>query len=156
MRRKAKTVIVLSCHVLVLLGLKVAHAAPADNCTGFIAEVNRAYEQSLEVGNAGRVNSFTSYDIVTSDAPEINGELGECRGTWVASDGKYTGGGYCSFKDKDGDTQYLRWEASFPVGTWRSVGGTGKWADNNNSGWIRLVTRDDKRTLLQWGGTCEK
>src|SRR5262249_51185400 len=104
------------------------------------------------------MRSFTSYDIITSnDDPAANGRLGECRGTWLVSAGGVpTGHGYCSFQDKDGEVEYIQWDTSPSGGTWKGVGGTGKWADRANSGWTKLIAHDANRTLLQWGGTCAR
>ena len=147
----------LPCAMVVLLGLGLCQASHADNCSGYIAEFNNSYDQSLELVQANLMNSFNSYDIMTSnDYPNYNGQMGECHGAWlVTSDGKSSGTGSCAFSDKDGDTEYVQWESSTEGGTWKHVGGTGKWVGKHNSGWTKLLARDHKRTLLQWGGTCQ-
>ena len=151
------TVGAIRCAILVSLALGFSQASRADNCSGYAAEVNKSHEQ-IELSTGNVMSSFTGYDIVTSDDdPNSNGEMGECYGSWLAtSDGKSRGAGFCAFKDKDGDTEYVQWEANATEGTWKDVGGTGKWAGKRNSGWTKVVARDDKRTLLRWGGTCEQ
>jgi len=158
MKLRGTSIRTLQCAAALSLGLACSQVSRADNCSGYIAEVNRSYEQSLELNKTNRMSSFTSYDIITSgDNPNFDGRMGECHGTWlVMSNGDPKGGAYCAFTDKDGDTAYVQWEVTAQGGTWKGVGGTGKWADNVSAGWTKRVARDDKRTLLQWGGICQQ
>jgi len=152
-----RTVMVMRWAAVVFLALGFSQTSRADNCSGYAAEVIKSYEQ-IELSQGNVMSAFSGYDIVTSDdEPNSQGELGDCYGTWlVTSDGTSRGGGFCAFKDKDGDTEYVQWEANAQAGTWKDVGGTGKWAGKHNAGWTKVVARDDKRTLLRWGGTCEQ
>jgi hypothetical protein len=142
---------------VIALALGISQETRADNCSGYEAEVNKSYEQ-IELSKGNVMSTFTSYSVITSDDyPDANGETGECYGTWlVTSDGKSRGSGFCAWKDKDGDTEYAQWEATPQGGTWKDVGGTGKWTGKLSSGWNKMVTRDGKLSLIKWGGNCRQ
>ncbi|HTS54684.1 MAG TPA: hypothetical protein VMH26_15535, partial [Burkholderiales bacterium] len=74
----------------------------------------------------------------------------------VTSDGKSRGWGFCAYKDKDGDTEYIQWESTPQSGMWKDVGGTGKWAGMRSSGWTKMVAQDGKMSLFKWGGNCQQ
>ncbi len=61
----------------------------------------------------------------------------------------------CTFKDKDGDT----WTTDESVaGTWKTVGGTGKYAKSKFSGWSKTIrTEVGPEGMIyigMWGGEC--
>jgi hypothetical protein len=152
-----RTVQALQCAVMVSLGLGISQAYGADDCSGGTAALDKSHEER-DLANGNVMSSFIGYDVIGSDEDSSsNADMTNCHSTWLVSfDGKSKGGGYCAFKDKDGDTEYVEWEATPHGGTWRDMGGTGKWASKHNSGWTKEVAREGQMALIQWGGTCER
>ena len=151
-----KAVNAVRCAMAVSLAVGYSQVSAADNCSGYDAEVNKSYEQ-IELSKGNVVSSFTNHSIITSqDYPIANGEMGECYGTWlVTTEGLSMGSGFCAWKDKDGDTEYAQWEANAEAGTWKDLGGTGKWAGKHYSGWSKMAAKDGKMSLVRWGGNCK-
>jgi len=150
-----RTVQALQSAVLVSLALGFSQAYGADNCSGSTVALDKSYEER-DLSNGNVMSSFIGYDVIGSD-DGFNADMKNCHGTWLVSfDGKSKGGGYCAFKGKDGDTEYVEWEATPQGGTWSDMGGTGKWASKHNSGWTKEVAREGQMALIQWGGTCER
>jgi hypothetical protein len=61
----------------------------------------------------------------------------------------------CSYKDKDGDA----WTDDVSIaGTWKRVGGTGKYAKSKASGWSKTIRTEvgPEGTIYlgTWGGEC--
>jgi len=128
----------------------------ADTCCESVIDTEGPPPQS-NVQSASIMSSFVGYDVVSRDNnADSNPSLSDCHGTWLVSfDGKTKAGGYCAFRDNDGDVEYVAWEAMRDSGTWRAIGGTGKWASKQRSGWVREVARDGQMVMVEWGGTCD-
>jgi hypothetical protein len=104
-----------------------------DNCTG----------HSIGVGGAR---------VVLQDDRTLPMYLatGECTSSGASSS-------RCTFKDKDGDewTDANEWTGAGLEGTWRTVSGTGKYANATSShGWWKTV-RSDPVQIWAFGGYCE-
>jgi hypothetical protein len=103
-----------------------------DNCSG----------QEVIVG---------SKHVIVNNDPHVPGfpKIGEC-------ESKATSGS-CRFKDKDGDEYNSEWKAvpgTADQYTWRTTGGTGKWARVNEAGWVKRIMADGAVTVNRWGGEC--
>lgn len=107
-------------------------AAAADNCSGTFVRV---------VMNAGNVIVRLSND---HNAPG-HMAIGSCDAATLR----------CTFKDKEGDT----WTTDESVaGTWKIVGGTGKYAKAKSFGWGKTIREEvGPEGMIYvgvWGGEC--
>ena len=96
--------------------------------------------------------------MLTSENSIYNLATGECSGAALTTpDGKTRATGYYARGDKDGDTASIEFAqaAGADKGTWRSTGGTGKFAGKTDSGWWQDVRSDGKMTITKWGGSCK-
>jgi hypothetical protein len=128
----------------------------ADNCTGYDALVLQSAE-TLDLGHGLKQTSVRQESILVSNDSIYNLLAGECAGTNLQTEeGKTQSMGYCARRDKDGDTQSISFH--LPLGAdkfeWKSIGGTGKFAGKQGSGWAQVVLTDGKNTVVKWGGDC--
>ena len=85
-----------------------------------------------------------------NSANPINGATGSCSGTMLLSMGKLSGGGYCTYKDADGDTSIVSFTASGlndkggNSGRWMMVGGTGKYLGATGGGDYSAIPNEDR------------
>ncbi|MCC7547373.1 MAG: hypothetical protein IT532_06385 [Burkholderiales bacterium] len=149
--------------VLALAAASLTAALPvhARDCSGYNTHVNISLESTKLADGHVMIVSRASDILVTDDPKHIyNLMMGECSGTLLTTpDGKTSGLGHCLRKDKDGDTASIDWSlpAGSDKGTWKSTGGTGKYADLQSSGWWQPAASDGgKLGVNRWGGTCSK
>ncbi|MBI1398078.1 MAG: hypothetical protein GC151_19050 [Betaproteobacteria bacterium] len=131
-------------------------AALADNCSGYDVLVTTS-AQTRDLGNGMSLTAFTADSVLTSDSAVYNLATGQCAGTTLATpDGKVRSSGHCARRDKDGDTESIEWSVSPGAdrGAWKATGGSGKFANRNDSGWFRNVRADGNMSVTEWGGTC--
>ena len=132
-------------------------ALAADNCTGYDNLATLSAE-TLDLGNGHTLTVFRQVSMLTSENSIYNLATGECSGAALTTpDGKTRATGYCARRDKDGDTASIEFAqaAGADKGTWKSTGGTGKFAGKTDSGWWQDVRSDGKMTITKWGGTCK-
>lgn len=132
-------------------------ALGADNCTGYDSAVGISVE-TLDLGNGHTLTAFRQASMLTSENSIYQLATGECSGAALSTpDGKVRVNGYCARRDKDGDTQSVEFSqaAGADKGTWKSTGGTGKFASKTDSGWFQDVRTDGKMTIAKWGGSCK-
>jgi hypothetical protein len=143
---------------LVFLGIaSLSSATAADNCTGYDNLVSTYFEER-DLGQGMKLQTFAQESILTSDHAAYHLATGQCSGSALMTpDGKVSAMGYCARRDKDGDTQSIDWHLApgAEKGSWRSTGGTGKFAGRTDSGWFQDVRSDGKMAVAEWGGTCK-
>ena len=142
-----------------LSALLLAGAAQARDCSGYDVLVNQISD-TLEVAKGHSLTVTKDASIITTKDPKdiYNLTTGACAGTFLTTpDGQTRGSGHCLRKDKDGDTESIEWALApgSGKGTWRSAGGTGKFAGANDSGWWQTAVADGKMVVTTWGGTCK-
>lgn len=131
----------------------------AGKCVGHNINNMLSWEPN-ELVKGDSLTTFKHTSIFVSEDPSSPMHLaaGECGGTLLsASDGIMQGGGNCSRKDKDGDVYHEQW--TFPAskefkGTWKLVGGTGKYANATGSGTWEVVMSQGKMAAVRWVGNC--
>jgi hypothetical protein len=142
-----------------LLLLSQTAASGADECTGYMTNVLiSATTTDMGGGHVMTVSRYTNI-VITDDPADIRNMLmGECSGTTLTMpDGKSRTVGYCLRKDKNGDTSSFLWgwELGADKGYWQSIGGTGKFANIDISGWWRPAASDGgPRSVARYGGKC--
>lgn len=57
---------------------------------------------------------------------------------------------------KDGDVASISWHQApgAEKGEWKLIGGTGKFAGKQNSGWFQTVLANGRVQVAKWGGDC--
>ena len=103
-----------------------------------------------------RVTSVT----VNDDSRQPNHlASGECIGAFITSlDGKTNGRVWCARRDKDGDVLYeesVTNGGNGMKGTWKNVGGTGKFAKASGSAEWEVTLLQGKLASVRWSGDCE-
>jgi hypothetical protein len=99
--------------------------------------------------------------VVVSDDPSVAYHLisGECVGQFLTTpDGKTVGNGSCARKDKDGDVLNEEWVATDGTGnngTWKSAGGTGKFANVTGAAKYQTIMSQGKTNAVRWVGNCQ-
>jgi hypothetical protein len=147
--------------ILTCAAFAVVLPAHARDCTGSNTHVLISAEVN-DMGKGHTLVTLRNHDMLVTDDPRdiYNMHMGECSGTVLSTpDGKTSSSGFCIRKDKDGDSASIVWEmpAGAEKGTWRSTGGTGKYADLKAQGWWVPVASDGgKQGINRWGGTCSK
>ena len=149
----------IKCHtriaaaVLLACGTSLAHA---DSCSGTDVLVWQTAE-TTELGPNHSITVLKAYSIIVSDDSIYDGLAGECHGSALATpDGKVQSMGYCARRDSDGDTASIAWHMGPGAsrGMWKNIGGTGKYAGKNDSGWYEPVLADGMMATTRWGGNC--
>lgn len=147
---------IITAGLFLFFGTSLAYA---DNCTGMDVQVARTSE-TTDLGNGHAITIVKLYSqTVSADCSKCNGTTGECSGTVLTTpDGKTQSMGYCARRDKDGDTVSSSWHRApgADKGTWKTIGGTGKYADSvGDSGWWQNAWDDGVMFTNAWGGTCQ-
>ncbi len=84
------------------------------------------------------------------EANPLHGASGSCSGTMLIVKGQINGGGYCTYKDSDGDSSIVSFtatavdKAGVNMGDWELVGGTGKYASASGSGKFSSAPNADR------------
>jgi hypothetical protein len=148
-----------TCAAMLAAGVVLSASVHADNCSGVDVVVSQSAE-TTEIGKGALLIALRSYAIVVADtaASPFHLMTGECDGTLVVTPDNVTrGAGFCLRKDKDGDTmvQDWTWSSVAQKGTWKHLGGTGKFVDASSSGWWTGAVTDGKMTVNKWGGNCK-
>jgi hypothetical protein len=133
-------------------------AAQAAECSGYDVLVNQVGE-TLDLGQGHTMTVVRNHSLIVSNDPAAKDHLaiGECSGTFVnLPNGTSRGSGQCLRRDKDGDTYSLEWAiaAGAEKGTFKTTGGTGKFAKIANSGWWQNAAGFGKVFATKWGGNC--
>ena len=144
--------------IFAICAAATASARAADNCSGSKALLD-SLADTVEISKDHSLTVVRSASIVTTeDIPLYNLTTGECAGSVLATpDGKAHATGYCLRRDKDGDSWSIEWvqPPGADKGTWKTTGGTGKFASKRGSGWFQEARRDGKMSVIKWGGTCK-
>ena len=148
----------------VLLGLLAAWCTGpavgfAGKCAGTNVNTTLLWEP-IEIAKGTTLTLWRATSVTVSDDPTASYHLaaGECVGTFLATpDGKLSGSGSCARADKDGDVLNEEWikpAATEFKGTWRNVGGTGKYASNAATAQWQGIMSQGKMGAVRWTGTC--
>ena len=114
-----------------------------------------------ELSKGTTLTTFRHSSVMVSEDSTAPYHLaaGECGGTLLTTaDGKIQGWGHCARKDKDGDVLNEAWVLPLgtePKGTWKNVGGTGKYANAAGTGSFEVVMSQGKMGAVHWVGNCQ-
>ena len=150
---------------LVCLGcLAVGFVSPAvsfaDKCAG--NNINNLVSwEPTEIGKGTTLAIMRITSVSVSDDPSAANHLvsGECVGSFLTGpDGKTQGSGSCARRDKDGDVLNEEWvstDGAGAKGTWKNVGGTGKFAKAASTGQWEFTQLQGKMASVRWVGNCQ-
>ncbi len=150
------TFLICALSIPVLLVSAEAHAA---KCSGH--NINNALLfESSELANGTTLTTMrlSSVHVSEDTSSPLHLAAGECAGALTATpDGKTQGQGYCMRKDKDGDVYNEQWNLApgAEKGTWKLVGGSGKYASMSGSGWWQVTMSEGNLAAVRWVGTCQ-
>jgi hypothetical protein len=143
--------------------LAVLAAAPAVCFAGKCAGTNinnMVSWEPTEIYKGTTLATLRITSVTVNDDPTAPNHLvsGECIGSFITTpDGKTEGRVFCARKDKDGDV--LNEEATTvggtgSKGTWKNVGGTGKFANATGTAQWEVIPLQGKMAAVRWVGNC--
>jgi hypothetical protein len=130
----------------------------AATCSG--VNINNALlfeSNELADGTTLSTLRLSSVHVSEDTSSPLHLAAGECSGALTTTpDGKTQGQGYCMRKDRDGDVYNEQWNLApgAEKGSWKLVGGSGKYAGISGSGWWQVIMSEGKMAAVQWVGTC--
>ena len=150
---------------VICLGLVAAWSAIpavsfAGKCSGTNINNTVSWEPT-EIAKGTTLATFRITSVTVSDDPSAAFHLvsGECVGSFLmTSDGKTQGSGSCARRDKDGDVLNEEWVTvggSDSKGTWKNVGGTGKFSSVRSTGQWEFSPLQGKMGAVRWVGNCQ-
>lgn len=150
----------LTCIALTLCCCAVPGISFAGKCAGTNINTMLSWEPN-ELSKGTTLTTFRHTSVIVSDDPNAPYHLaaGECIGQLlVTPDGKTQGGGSCARKDKDGDVLNEEWVLPAGTefkGTWKNVGGTGKYANAADTAQWQVIMSQGKMGAVRWMGNCK-
>ena len=132
----------------------------AGKCSG--TNINNLVSwEPTEVAKGTTLATMRITSVTVSDDPAAAFHLvsGECVGHFlITPDGKTAASGSCARKDKDGDVLNEEWIATDGTGnkgTWKLVGGTGKFAGAKGAAQWEFSQLQGKMAAVRWVGNCQ-
>lgn len=149
---------IVSCSVLMPLLFAGAEVYAA-KCSGHNINNVLLFENN-ELADGTTLATLRISSVYVSDdaSSPLHLAAGECAGALTTTpDGKTQGQGHCMRKDKDGDVYNEQWNLApgAEKGSWKLVGGTGKYANMSGSGSWQVVMSQGKTAAVRWVGTCQ-
>ena len=131
----------------------------AEKCAG--TNINNLVSwEPTEIAKGTTLAIMRITSVSVSDDPNTANHLvsGECVGSFLTGpDGKTQGSGSCARRDKDGDVLNEEWvstDGAGAKGTWKNVGGTGKFAKAASTGQWEYTQLQGKMAAVRWVGNC--
>lgn len=145
---------------MLVLVSAVPTATLAAKCSG--TNINNVVSwEPTEISKGTTLATLRASSVTVSDDPSTPYHLvsGECIGSFLTTpEGKTTGSGSCSRRDKDGDVLNEEWVATDGAGakgTSKLVGGTGKFARAAGSLQWEFTPLQGKSSAVRWTGNCQ-
>lgn len=137
-----------------------ANGAAAESCNGYVTSnsldpilLRKAPDGSKTVWLSSE-GIFIVMQPAEHPANLVNRVCGG--GFKIAADEKSGAGvGTCAYTDLDGDVFHVSWQSTFVEGTWKIVGGTGKFQGFSGQGTFRPTRKyDNAWSISLWEGEC--
>ncbi len=146
--------LLLPATLILLLSVQVPAIARDDQC-GEYTSVDTG-ESTVELGGKTTYMNFrSSTQMNAGEGSKFNNLSGQCTGGAVVyPDNTIEAEGLCAVADVDGDvlTYGFTQARGKMEGKYTRKGGTGKFANANESGWFRPIKLDGEVTRGNWGG----
>ena len=153
---KLTTVVTCSLLIPVLFASGAGYAA---KCSGHnINNVLLFETNELADGTTLSTMRLSSVHVSEDASSPLHLAAGECSGALTTTpDGKTQGQGYCMRKDRDGDVYNEQWNLApgAEKGSWKLVGGSGKYTSMSGSGWWQVTMSQGKMAAVRWVGACQ-
>lgn len=117
--------------------------------------------EPTEIHKGTTLTTFRVTSVTVSDDPSASFHLvsGECVGSFLTTpDGRTQGSGTCARRDRDGDVLNEEWVTtggSAGKGTWKNVGGTGKFSGAADTAQWEFMPLQGKMGAVRWVGNCQ-
>ena len=117
--------------------------------------------EPTEISKGTTLATLRITSVTVSDDHSAPNHLvsGECIGSFLTTpDGKTEGRVFCARKDKDGDVlneEAITVGGSGSKGTWKNVGGTGKFANATGTAQWEVMPLQGKMAAVRWVGNCQ-
>lgn len=132
----------------------------AGKCAG--TDINNMVSwEPTEISKGTTLATLRITSVTVSDDHSAPNHLvsGECIGSFLTTpDGKTEGRVFCARKDKDGDVlneEAITVGGSGSKGTWKNVGGTGKFANATGTAQWEVMPLQGKMAAVRWVGNCQ-
>jgi hypothetical protein len=148
------------CLGLVGIWCTVPAVSFAGKCAGTNINNTISWDQT-EIAKGTTLATWRATSVTVSDDPGVPYHLvsGECIGTFLMTpDGKTRASGTCARKDRDGDVLNEEWvstDGTGGKGTWKNVGGTGKYATAAGTAQWEFNQLQGKMAAVRWVGNCQ-
>ena len=148
------------CFIAAAISCAVPAAAFAGKCAGTNINNTVSWDQT-EIAKGTTMATWRATSVTVSDDPSAPYHLvsGECIGTFLMTpDGKTRASGSCARRDKDGDVLNEEWvstDGTGGKGTWKNVGGTGKFATTASTAQWEFNQLQGKMVAVRWVGNCQ-
>ena len=145
---------------LVAVWYAVPAVSFAGKCAGTNINNTVSWDQT-EIAKGTTLATWRATSVTVSDDPSAPYHLvsGECIGTFLMTpDGKTRASGSCARRDKDGDVLNEEWvstDGTGGKGTWKNVGGTGKFATAASTAQWEFNQLQGKMVAVRWVGNCQ-
>jgi hypothetical protein len=152
--KKARNLILLAAWCV---APAIGFAAP---CAGTNINTTLLWEE-YEITKGTKMAVWRGASVTISDdaSAPYHMVVGECIGTLIYNpDGTGQGSGFCARADKDGDVlneEWVRFYGTESKGTWKNVGGTGKFAKAANTAKWEDIWEQGKAGATRWVGDCQ-
>lgn len=150
----------LPCLAILVLAIASPTATLAARCAG--TNINNVVSwEPTEISKGTTLATLRASSVTVSDDPGAPYHLvsGECIGSFLTTpEGKTTGSGSCSRRDKDGDVLNEEWVATDGTGgkgTSKLIGGTGKFTKASGSLQWEFTPLQGKSSAVRWSGNCQ-
>ena len=134
-------------------------AGYAAKCSGYnVNNVLLLESNELADGTTLTTLRLSSVHVSEDTSSPLHLAAGECSGALSTTpDGKTQGQGYCMRKDSDGDVYNEQWNLApgAEKGSWKLVGGSGKYTSMSGSGWWQVTMSQGKMAAVRWVGSCQ-
>lgn len=130
-----------------------APACLADKISGHNILTN-AEPVETQLANGKTYVSVSNHHVMQTDKDHpLNRAAGDCSGACIVDEmGNQTCMGSCSIADAEGDMAFFSW-SGFNEGTWKLLGGSGKYAEAEGSGtWNSAATYVGNMAGNDWEG----
>ena len=147
-----------------LVSLAALCAVPAVSFAGKCAGTNinnLVSWESSEISKGTTLATLRITSVTVNDDRSAPNHLasGECIGSLLTTpDGKTEGRFFCARKDKDGDVlneEAVSGDGSGSKGTFKNVGGTGKFANATGTAQWEFSQLQGKMAAVRWVGNCQ-
>ena len=146
--------------LFLLLSCAIPGVSFAGKCSGTNINNSVSWEPTeIAEGTTLAIMRITSVTVSDDPGAAVHLVSGECVGSFLTTpDGKTRGSGSCARRDQDDDVLNEEWvstDGTGAKGTFKNVGGTGKFANAASVGQWEFTQLQGKMSAVRWVGNCQ-